>query len=81
MVNFENERQENINKRKAEALEKEKNKNIEGQGKESWAKVNENIDLKEGDYKGTKNVDRMREAMLNRKNEPNSSGEAKTFFG
>ena len=35
---------------------------------ESWGLVANNIALKDGDYPGTKNVSRMKEAILNQYN-------------
>ena len=43
----------------------------------AWNKVKDNIDLKDSEYKGSKDVQRMREAMMNN---PNSEP-LKTFFG
>ena len=76
LVEFEEKRQEEIaNRRKAlEEKNSEINNNI-GEGKnnaESWQNVNSNIDLKDSEYKGSKDVQRMREAMMNRKNDSNS---------
>ena len=76
LLEFEEKRQEDIaNRRKAlEEKNSEINNNIGG-GKnnaESWQNVNSNIDLKDSEYKGSKDVQRMREAMMNRKNDPNS---------
>ena len=83
LVEFERQRQENIAKRK-KALEEENseiNKN-EGSGNnsDSWQKINSNIDLKDSEYRGSKDVQRMREAMMNRKNDPNSEP-LQHFFG
>ena len=74
---FENTRQENIAKRKKELEENStKNNNQEEKG-DSWTKVYDNVDLKDSEYKGTKDVQRMREAMMNKpNNEP-----MKTIFG
>ena len=63
--------------------EKEKNKNEgndTGNNSDSWKKINSNIDLKDSEYKGSKDVQRMREAMLNRKEDPNSEP-LQHFFG
>ena len=83
LVEFERQRQENIAKRKKALEEKnsEINKN-EGSGNnsDSWQKINSNIDLKDSEYKGSKDVQRMREAMMNRKNDPNSEP-LQHFFG
>ena len=83
LVEFERQRQENIAKRK-KALE-EKNSEINknkgsGNNSDSWQKINSNIDLKDSEYKGSKDVQRMREAMMNRKNDPNSEP-LQHFFG
>ena len=83
LVEFERQRQENIAKRKKALEEKnsEINKN-EGSGNnsDSWQKINSNIDLKDSEYRGSKDVQRMREAMMNRKNDPNSEP-LQHFFG
>ena len=83
MVEFEEKRQENISKRRKELEEKNSetnnNKNPENNA-DSWGKVNSNIDLKDSEYKGSKDVQRMREAMMNRTNDPNSEP-IKNFFG
>ena len=83
MLEFEQKRQEEIAKRR-KALE-EQNSNInqnktEGNNADSWGRVNSNIDLKDSEYKGSKDVQRMREAMMNRTNDPNSEP-LKNFFG
>ena len=83
MIEFEEKRQENIAKRRKELEEKnsETNKNVGGgNNADSWGRVNSNIDLKDSEYKGTKDVQRMREAMMNRTNDPNSEPLQK-FFG
>ena len=83
MVEFEQKRQEYILKRRKELEEKNSdlNKNNEkGNNADSWGKVNSNIDLKDSEYKGSKDVQRMREAMMNRTNDPNSEP-LKNFFG
>ncbi len=84
LVEFEQKRQENIAKRRKELEEKnsDSNKNIGGgmNNSDSWQKINSNIDLKDSDYKGSKDVQRMREAMMNRTNDPNSEPLQK-FFG
>lgn len=38
----------------------------------SWDKVIDNITLKESEYKGTKDVSRMRNVIINRKNDGNN---------
>ena len=83
MREFEAQRQENIAKRR-KALE-EKNNNINqnkegGSNADSWGRINSNIDLKDSEYKGSQDVQRMREAMMNRTNDPNSEP-LKNFFG
>ena len=83
MMEFEAQRQENIAKRR-KALE-EKNNNINqnkegGSNADSWGRINSNIDLKDSEYKGSQDVQRMREAMMNRTNDPNSEPLQK-FFG
>ena len=83
MIEFEEKRQENIAKRRKELEEKnsEVNKNTGGgNNADSWGRVNSNIDLKDSEYKGSKDVQRMREAMMNRTNDPNSEPLQK-FFG
>ena len=83
MMEFEAQRQENIAKR-WKALE-EKNNNINqnkegGSNADSWGRINSNIDLKDSEYKGSQDVQRMREAMMNRTNDTNSEPLQK-FFG
>ena len=81
MIEFEEKRQENIAKRRKELEEKNSEINKEPQSNaDSWGKVNSNIDLKDSEYKGSKDVQRMREAMMNRTNDPNSEP-LKNFFG
>ena len=83
LVEFEAKRQEQITKRKKILEEKQlnQNKTENPQGNsEMWNKVSGNFDLKESEYKGTKDVKRMREAMMNRQNDPKSE-ELKNFFG
>ncbi len=83
MVEFEEKRQENIAKRRKELEEKNNDINTNNESKsnaDSWGKVNSNIDLKDSEYKGSKDVQRMREAMMNRTNDPNSEP-LKNFFG
>jgi hypothetical protein len=46
------------------------NKKLLKEGKlNPWEAVVENIDIKESDYKGTKDVNRMKEVIINRKND------------
>ena len=83
MREYEAQRQENIAKRR-KALE-EKNNNINqnkegGSNADSWGRINSNIDLKDSEYKGSQDVQRMREAMMNRTNDTNSEPLQK-FFG
>ena len=78
LVEFEQKRQEEIEKKrkKLEENENKGNSNVGGSG-DSWSKVKDNIDLKDSEYKGSKDVQRMREAMMNN---PNSQP-LKNFFG
>ena len=84
LVEFEQIRQENIAKRRKELEEKnsQSNNNVGGgkNNSDSWQKINSNIDLKDSEYKGSKDVQRMREAMMNRTNDPNSEP-LQHFFG
>ena len=82
LVEFEAKRQENIAKRRKELEEKELNPKQENSNgtADSWSKVSGNIDLKDSEYKGSKDVQRMREAMMNRTNDSNSEPLQK-FFG
>ena len=81
LVEFEQKRQEEIAIRK-ENLEKNRiqNNNEGGESTDSWSKVKDNIDLKDSEYKGSKDVQRMREAMLNKKNGPETAP-IQSFFG
>ena len=56
------------------------NNNSENNNSDMWQKISGNIDMKESDYKGSKDVQRMREAMMNRQIDPNSEP-IKNFFG
>ena len=79
LVEFEQKRQEEISKKRKILEENEINGNNnknESDGN-AWNKVKDNIDLKDSEYKGSKDVQRMREAMMNN---PNSTP-LKTFFG
>ena len=78
LAEFEEKRQEEIAK-KRKALEENQNKgnNNNPSESDSWSKVKDNIDLKDSEYKGTKDVQRMREAMMNN---PNSQP-LQNFFG
>ena len=83
MVEFEEKRQESISKRRAELEKKNSETNTNtggGNNSDSWGRINSNIDLKDSDYKGSKDVQRMREAMMNRTNDPNSQP-LQNFFG
>ena len=83
MVEFEEKRQEMIAKRRKELETKnsEVNNNQTGSNNaDSWGRVNSNIDMKDSEYKGSKDVQRMREAMMNRTNDSNSEPLQK-FFG
>ena len=80
---FEEKRQEQIAKKRKELEEKELNQNQQNNTNgtsDSWSKVSGNIDLKDSEYKGSKDVQRMREVMLNRQNDPNSEP-LQNFFG
>ena len=83
LVEFEMKRKDEIAKKRKELEEKELNQNKEkntNDTTDSWFKVSGNIDLKDSDYKGSKDVQRMREAMMNRKDDPNSEP-VKYIFG
>ena len=69
-----NKRQEVIQKRKSENQKKEEenleNKKILTEGKiNSWEIVVENIEMKDSEYKGNRDINRMREVIINRKND------------
>ena len=76
LVEFEAKRQEEIAKKRKMLEEQEKNTNNTNNA-DSWSKVKDNIDLKDSEYKGSKDVQRMREAMMNN---PNSQP-LQNFFG
>ena len=84
LLEFEQNRQENIAKRRKALEEKnsQTNNNTGGEinNADSWQKINSNIDLKDSEYKGSKDVQRMREAMMSRTNDPNSKP-LEHFFG
>ena len=67
LLEFEEKRKEEIIKKRQILLENEKNgnKNEGGSSGDAWSKVKENIDLKDSEYKGSKDVQRMKEAMMN----------------
>ena len=67
IAEFNQKRQEEIEKRKKALEEKAENKNGEN-NEDTWVNVKNNIDLKDSEYKGSKDVQRMREAMLNNPN-------------
>ena len=67
MTEFSQKRQEEIEKRRKILEQKEQNKNENNSG-DAWSNVKNNIDLKDSEYKGTKDVQRMREAMMNNPN-------------
>jgi hypothetical protein len=71
---FMNERAENIDLKKKENKKKEEeflnNKKLLKEGKlNSWEVVTEQIAMKDSEYKGSKEVQRMREVIINRKND------------
>ena len=68
MVEFNQKRQEEIEKRRKLLEEKGLNKNENNKNEDAWSNVKNNIDLKDSEYKGTKDVQRMREAMMNNPN-------------
>ena len=77
MVEFEEKRKEEIAKRRKILEQNEMNgSNNKGEGGDSWSKVKDNIDLKDSEYKGSKDVQRMRDAMMNPNSKPLQS-----FFG
>ena len=76
LVEFEAKRQEEIAKKRKMLEEQEKNAN-NNNNEDSWSKVKDNIDLKDSEYKGSKDVQRKREAMMNN---PNSQP-LQNFFG
>lgn len=67
-------RQEEISKRKAMNIKNEEdnlsNRKLIKEGKKnSWENVVDNISIKESEYKGSKDISRMRNVILNRKND------------
>ena len=83
LTEFEIKRKDEIAKKRKLLEEKELNPNKENNTNgtsDSWSKVSGNIDLKDSEYKGTKDVQRMREVMMNRQNDSNSEPLQK-FFG
>ena len=77
LVEFEEKRKEEIAKKRKILEENEKKGISTGGSGDAWDKVKDNIDLKDSEYKGSKDVQRMREAMMNN---PNSQP-LKSFFG
>ena len=84
LIEFEMKRQDDIGKKRKALEEKGLNKNQDNQNTngtaDSWSRVSGNIDLKDSEYKGSKDVKRMREAMMHRQNDPNSEP-LQNFFG
>ena len=78
LVEFEEKRREEIAKKRKILEENEKQgiSSTRGSG-DAWDKVKGNIDLKDSEYKGSKDVQRMRDAMLNNP----STQPLKTIFG
>jgi hypothetical protein len=77
---FSNKRLEEIEKRKNENIKKEKelleNKKLLKEGKlNPWESITENIAMKDSEYKGNKDVKRMREVIINRKNDVKEEGD------
>ena len=68
MVEFNQKRQEEIEKRRKLLEEKGLNKNENNKNEDAWSNVKNNIDLKDSEYKGSKDVQRMRDAMMNNPN-------------
>ena len=64
---FNQKRQEDIAKKRKMLEEKEHKIKEENKG-DTWSNVKNNIDMKDSEYKGSKDVQRMREAMLNNPN-------------
>ena len=78
LAEFERKRQDEIAKKRKILEENEINgNNNKGENGDSWSKVKDNIDLKDSEYKGSKDVQRMREAMMNNP----SSQPLQNFFG
>ena len=64
---FNQKRQEDIAKKRKMLEEKEHKIKEENKG-DTWSNVKNNIDMKDSEYKGSKDVQRMREVMLNNPN-------------
>ena len=80
LKDFENKRIEEIEKKKSQNLKKEEeyleNKKLLKEGKlNPWESVIENIAMKDSEYKGSKDVKRMREVIINRKNDIKENGD------
>lgn len=77
MNKFNEERMEKISKNKKNNAyneekakkEKEELNSLQGENINHWEGVSSKIALKEGDYKGTNDVSRMRQCIINRKND------------
>ena len=83
ILEFEQKRQEAIALKRKELENKNSDMNNKEEGKtnsDTWKNINNNIDLKDSEYKGNKDVQRMKEAIMNRKNDENSEP-VKNFFG
>ena len=68
MTEFNKKRLEEIAKRRKMLEEKEQKKSEENKQEDAWSNVKSNIDLKDSEYKGSKDVQRMREVMMNNPN-------------
>ena len=68
MTEFNQKRKEEIAKRRKMLEEREQKKSEENKQEDAWSNVKSNIDLKDSEYKGSKDVQRMREAMMNNPN-------------
>lgn len=87
MLKFQEERLKKIQENHQKLLEQEKlflEQKQKGGSANPWEKVNSQIDVKEGDYKGSKNVSRMKEIIMNKKNDGvdnnNNNNNAMPFF-
>lgn len=84
LLEFETQRQETIAKRREDLKKGVSSSGGQSKGEEGtadmWGKVTGNIDLKDSEYKGSKDVSRMKEAMMNRNNDPNAQP-LQNFFG
>ena len=74
-----NERSEKIASKKKENENKEleflNNKKLLKEGKlNPWEAVTENIAMKDSEYKGSRDISRMREVIINRKNDLKDNG-------